>query len=225
MVLARLVEADDAANMGVPAPGVELKLVPLAGRYEMRVRGPHVTPGYWRQPELTAAAFDEEGWYRLGDAFELADPQDPAKGLLFRGRIAEDFKLATGTWVHVGPLRAAFLAAFAPLARDVVIAGEGRDAIAALAVPDAEACAALGGRERVRAAFGERLEAFAASATGSSNRIARLMLLEELPSLDTGEMTDKGTVNQRAVLARRAALVDSLYTEPPAAEVLVARRT
>jgi feruloyl-CoA synthase len=220
MTLARLAETEDASNMGVPPPGAELKMVPLGDKYEMRVRGPHITPGYWRQPELTAGAFDEEGWYRLGDAFVFADPSDAGKGLLFRGRISEDFKLASGTWVNVGPLRSAFLGAFAPLARDVVIAGEGRDAPAALVVPDADACRALGGAAQVRAAFAARLKAFAARATGSSNRIARIAILEEALSLDAGEITDKGSVNQRAVLARRAALVESLYAEPPGPGVI-----
>jgi feruloyl-CoA synthase len=226
MTLARLVEADDASNMGVPPPGVELKMVPFEGQgrthYEMRIRGPHITPGYWRQPELTAQAFDEEGWYRLGDAFAFADEGDPGRGLLFRGRIAEDFKLTTGTWVHVGPLRAAFIAGFAPLVRDVVIAGAGRDALAALVFPDLEACRRLGDATQVRAGFAARLNAFASAATGSSNRIERIILLEQPPSLDSGEMTDKGSINQRAVLTVRANLVEMLYREPLAPQVLEA---
>jgi feruloyl-CoA synthase len=213
MTLARLEETDDASNMGVPPPGVELKMVPFEGRFEMRIKGPHITPGYWRQPELTAQAFDEEGWYRLGDAFAFADDADPGKGLLFRGRVAEDFKLATGTWVHVGPLRAAFIAHFAPLVRDVVIAGAGRDALAALVFPDGKH-----GPEE----FAARLRSFAAQATGSSNRVERIIVMDELPSLDAGEMTDKGSINQRAVLARRADLVELLYRDPPAPQVLKA---
>ncbi len=220
MTLARLQEADDASNMGVPPPGVELKMVPFEGKFEMRIRGPHISPGYWRQPELTAQAFDEEGWYRLGDAFAFADRDDPGKGLLFRGRVAEDFKLATGTWVHVGPLRAAFLAHFAPLVRDVVIAAPGRDDLAALVFPDLDACRRLGDAAAVRAAFAAKLDTFAAGATGSSNRIERLLLLDEPPSTDAGEMTDKGSINQRAVLARRGALVDGLYSDPPAPAVI-----
>ncbi|MDA0225935.1 MAG: AMP-binding protein [Proteobacteria bacterium] len=220
MTLARLTETDDASNMGVPPPGVALKMVPFEGRYEMRVKGPHITPGYWRQPELTAQAFDAEGWYRLGDAFEFADPDDASKGLLFRGRVAEDFKLATGTWVHVGPLRAAFIAAFAPLVRDVVIAGAGRDALAALVFPDEAACAKLGDVEAVRTAFRQGLAGLAAAATGSSTRIVRIALLATPPSLDAGEMTDKGSINQRAVLAQRAQAVDALYAEPPGPDIL-----
>ncbi len=211
MTLARLAETEDASNMGVPPPGVELKLVPFEGKFEMRIKGPHITPGYWRQPELTAQAFDEEGWYRLGDAFAFADEADAGKGLLFRGRVAEDFKLATGTWVHVGQLRAAFIAHFAPLVRDVVIAGAGRDMLAALVFPDGA---------HAREAFADRLRTFAAQATGSSNRIERILVMHEPPSLDAGEMTDKGSINQRAVLSRRAALVDALYEEPPGADVI-----
>jgi len=213
MTLARLQEVDDASNMGVPPPGVELKMVPFEGKYEMRIKGPHITPGYWRQPELTAQAFDEEGWYRLGDAFAFADEADAGKGLLFRGRVAEDFKLATGTWVHVGALRAAFIAHFAPLVRDVVIAGAGRDTLAALVFPDGK---------HAREAFAQRLRGFVAQSTGSSNRIERILVLDEPPSLDAGEMTDKGSINQRAVLARRADLVETLYREPAAPPVLKA---
>lgn len=198
--LGRVWPADNVANMGLPPPGAELKLVPFQNKFEMRVRGPHVTPGYWRQPGLSAQAFDEEGWYRLGDAFVFQDSEKPENGLLFAGRIAEDFKLSTGTWVHVGALRARFIEHFAPLVRDVVIAGEGRNEIGALIF--------LAGK-----ASAEELQARLASltGTGSSNRIARAMVLEEPPSLDAGEMTDKGSINQRAVLSRRAALVEELY--------------
>lgn len=222
MTLARLTESDDAANMGVPPPGVELKMVPFEGRFEMRVKGPHITPGYWRQPELTTQAFDEDGWYRLGDAFEFADPADASKGLLFRGRVAEDFKLDSGTWVHVGPLRAAFIARFAPLVRDVVIAGAGRDALGALVFPDEAACAKLGDATAVRAAFRERLARLAADATGSSTRITRLALLGTPPSMDAGEMTDKGSINQRTLLVRRADAVAGLYAEPPGPDIITA---
>jgi feruloyl-CoA synthase len=219
LTLARVWDTDDAANMGLPPPGAELKLVPFEGKYEMRVKGPHITPGYWRQPALTAQAFDAEGWYRLGDAFSLADPRDPAKGLRFEGRVAEDFKLATGTWVHVGALRARCIAQLAPLARDVVIAGHGRDYVAALIVPDPQACAGLG-EAPLRAEFAARLRALAGSSAGSSMRIERALVLTEGPSLDAGEMTDKGSINQRAVLARRAAQVEALYAEPPAKDVI-----
>jgi len=209
--MGRMWQTDDVSNMGLPPPGVEAKLVPIEGKLEMRVKGPGITPGYWRRPELTAKAFDEEGYYRLGDSFVFADPDDPAKGLLFRGRIAEDFKLTSGTFVHVGPLRARLLEHFAPLARDVVITGEGRGEIGALIFPAGAT---------TLAAFRERLTSFAAQSTGSSNRITRAMVLEEPPSLDAGEMTDKGSINQRAVLARRAALVEELYRDPPGARTI-----
>jgi feruloyl-CoA synthase len=198
--MGRMWETDDASNMGLPPPGQEMKLVPMAGKYEMRLKGPNITPGYWRQPELTRAAFDEEGYYRLGDAFVPAHPEDLGKGLLFRGRIAEDFKLSTGTWVNVGPLRARFIEHFAPLVRDVVFAGEGRNEVGALVFP-----AGTPSRDELL----EKLRAF--QGTGSSNRVARALILEEPPSLDAGEMTDKGSINQRAVLARRKALVEELY--------------
>ena len=200
--MGRMWETGDASNMGLPPPGEEMKLVPMAGKYEMRLKGPNITPGYWRQPELTKAAFDEEGFYRLGDAFVPADPKDFQKGLLFRGRIAEDFKLSTGTWVHVGPLRARIIEHFAPLVRDVVIAGENRGEIGALMFLAAQAS---------QAQLLEKLRTL--PSTGSSNRVARALLLEEPPSLDAGEMTDKGTINQRAVLNRRKALVEELYTD------------
>lgn len=219
LTLARVWDTEDAANMGLPPPGAELKLVPFEGKYEMRVKGPHITPGYWRQPALTAQAFDAEGWYRLGDAFSLADPRDPAQGLRFEGRVAEDFKLATGTWVHVGALRARCVAQLAPLARDVVIAGQDRDYLAALIVPEPQACAGLEAAQ-LHAEFASRLRALAAVSSGSSMRIARALLLDEPPSLDTGEMTDKGSINQRALLARRAALIEALYAEPPGAGVI-----
>jgi feruloyl-CoA synthase len=171
----------------------------MEGKYEMRIKGPSITPGYWRQAELTRQAFDEEGYYRLGDSFALLD-DDPAKGLLFRGRISEDFKLATGTWVHVGPLRARFIQHFAPYVRDVVIAGEGRNELAALVFP---AIPFPPGK------FESLLGTL--ESTGSSNRIVRAVILEEPPSLDAGEMTDKGSINQKAVLQRRRDIVEGLY--------------
>jgi feruloyl-CoA synthase len=235
--LCRTWDTDNAANVGLPPPGLDIKLVPLQDKdndkYEARLRGPSITPGYWRDDALTAAAFDDEGFYRLGDAFRFHDAQVPVRGLLFEGRIAEDFKLATGTWVQVGPLRAAFIAHFAPLVRDVVIAGPERDALAALVVPDMDACRrlaphldagtppdALLADPQVRREFGFLLGAFASQSTGSSNRIARMALLTVPPSLDAGEITDKGSINQRAVLRHRAATVDSLYATPAPAWVV-----
>jgi feruloyl-CoA synthase len=193
-------------------------------------------PGYWREPELTAEAFDDDGFYKIGDALKFADPADPAKGMLFDGRLAEDFKLATGTWVSVGPLRAAFIAHCAPLIRDVVLAGAERDEVTALIFPDVEACRGIApdlandtpappllGDPRVRAAFAGKLDSFAAVSTGTSNRIMRAILLAQPASLDIGEMTDKGSINQRAVLAHRAAMVEALYADPPPPHVIVAK--
>jgi feruloyl-CoA synthase len=198
--LGRMWDSADASNMGLPPPGVELKLIPFEDKYEARLKGPNITPGYWRQPELTAAAFDEEGYYRLGDSFVFADEGKPELGLVFRGRIAEDFKLSTGTWVQVGALRASFIEHFAPMVRDVVIAGEGRSELAALVFP------ATGFSQEKFDLLAKTLEH-----TGSSSRIARFAVLYEPPSLDAGEITDKGTINQKAVLQRRAGLVEKLY--------------
>jgi len=223
---------DRPGNIGVPTPGVELKLVPNEGKLEARLRGPHITPGYWRQHDLTRDAFDEEGFYKIGDALKFVDPSDPGKGLLFDGRIAEDFKLSTGTWVSVGPLRARFIDHFAPYVRDVVFAGADRDFIAALVFPDVEACRKLGGlgpdasasdivgAPGVRQKFAELLKKLAALSQGSSTRIVRAILMADLPSMDKSEMTDKGSINQRAVLRNRAPLVDELYGAPLSSRVI-----
>jgi feruloyl-CoA synthase len=232
LALACTWEFDRAGNIGLPAPGVELKLVPNAGKLEARLRGPHITPGYWRQDHHTRDAFDAEGFYKIGDALKFADPDDAGKGLLFDGRIAEDFKLNTGTWVSVGPLRARFVDHFAPYVRDVVLAGADRDYVAALVFPDIEACRTLAGlgaeatpaavidAPPVRARFTERLAALAAASQGSSTRITRLLLMAEPPSLDKAEMTDKGSINQRAVLANRAALVDEFDASPLSSRII-----
>jgi feruloyl-CoA synthase len=227
-------ESEKSTNMGLPPPGVDLKLVPMDGKLDARLRGPNITPGYWRQPELTAKAFDEEGYYRLGDALKFDDPDDPGKGLLFDGRTAEDFKLASGTWVSVGPLRAQVVEAFAPYVKDAVIAGLDREDIGVLLFPDIEACrglapglpkdapvSALLEDPRVRAKFRALLAALAAQGTGGSNRVCRLILLETPPSLDAGEATDKGSLNQRMVLRHRAALVEELYAAPASPRVIV----
>ena len=208
--------------------------MPNEGKLEARLRGPHITPGYWRQEQLTREAFDEEGFYKIGDALKFVDPNDPAKGLLFDGRIAEDFKLSTGTWVSVGPLRARFIDHFAPYVRDVVFAGGDRDYLAALVFPDIEACRKLAnlgpdaslsdiiGALPVRAKFAELLTKLASLSPGSSTRVNRVMLMAEPPSLDKGEVTDKGSFNQRAVLRNRAAMVDELYAVPLSSRVIAA---
>jgi feruloyl-CoA synthase len=223
-------EEDRAGHVGLPAPGVELKLLKAGEKIEARLRSPSITPGYWRQPELTRAAFDDEGFYRLGDALQFVDPADPGKGFIFDGRIAEDFKLATGTWVSVGPLRAKFLGTCAPYLRDIVFAGHDGDYVAALIFPNVEACRALvtGGSdaemvrdERVRAKFTKLLQELAQTSTGSASRVARAMLMEDPPSLDAQEVTDKGSFNQGAVLRNRAALVEELYAPEPSARTIV----
>ena len=225
-----------AGNLGIPAHGVTLKLVPADGRFEARVKSPSVTPGYWRNPALTAEAFDEEGFYRFGDAFRFAVPGDPAAGFVFDGRMAENFKLASGTWVAVGPLRAQLTNDLKGLASDVVIAGEGHSELGALVVPDWAALRLLAGERelageallhhpKVRRAVAERLEAHAARASGSASRVTRLLFMAVPLSFDRGEVTDKGSVNQRAVLRHRADLVASLWTDDPRVIALATERT
>jgi feruloyl-CoA synthase len=215
-------EVSRAGEIGLPAPGSELKLVPLEDdRFDARLRGPHITPGYWRQPAETAAAFDEEGFYRLGDALRFLDPEKPHRGFVFDGRLADDFKLSTGTWVNVGEIRRVLIGGCAPLLRDAVIAGHDRDEVTALLVPDVDACRQLT-RAEFRRIFQQRLDGLAAQATGSSNRVVRVLILDDPPSLDAHEVTDKGSINQRAVLQQRAHLVETLYAEPYAPQVLVA---
>jgi len=221
-----------SGHVGLPVLGNEAKLVPNNGKLEVRARGPNVTPGYWRQPELTAAAFDEEGFYKFGDAIKPALADDLAAGFDFDGRIAEDFKLASGTWVSVGPLRARFIAACTPLVRDVVIAGINRDEISALVVLDLDGCrlinptlpfddiATTAADPLIREAFRQRFAKFLASSTGSSTRITRALLLDAPLSIDRGEVTDKGSINQRAVLDHRSHLIEMLYSPTPAADVI-----
>jgi feruloyl-CoA synthase len=221
-----------SGHVGLPVPGNEAKLVPSNGKLEVRAKGPNVTPGYWRQPDATRAAFDEEGYYKLGDALKPADAGDLHAGFDFDGRIAEDFKLATGTWVSVGPLRARFIAACAPLVRDVVIAGINRDEIAALVVLDLDGCRLINptlppddlkvtaADPLVRDAFRERFTRFLSSATGSSTRISRAILFDAPLSIDRGEVTDKGSINQRAVLDHRKALIEELYAATPPDHVI-----
>jgi feruloyl-CoA synthase len=224
--------------VGLPAPGLELKLAPVGDKLEARVKGPNVTPGYWRDEALTAAAFDEEGFYRLGDAMRFVDPEEPRNGLAFDGRLAEDFKLSTGTWVSVGPLRARIIAQARGLAQDVVIAGPDRPYAAALVVPNIALCRAEAGpaagdlpvpdlltHPAVVARFQEAFDALARDSTGSSTFVARACLLEDPPSLDAGEITDKGSLNQKTMLHTRSALVEELYAPVPPARVIVGTGT
>jgi feruloyl-CoA synthase len=224
-------QSDRSGIIGVPPPGVEVKLVPRDGKLEVRVRGPNVTPGYWKRADLTAAAFDEEGFYCPGDAVRFADAGDPAKGLIFDGRLAEDFKLATGTWVHVSRLRISVLAAASPALQDAVVGGENLPFIGVLAWLNLAGCLRLTGRDdaslaelashplvrdHVRAAFAR----WNAAHPGSSERIARVLLLPDLPSIDANEITDKGYVNQRAAIACRHREIALLYADMPGPEVI-----
>ncbi|MDF1734451.1 MAG: feruloyl-CoA synthase [Minwuia sp.] len=212
-----------AGNIGLPVPGCELKFQPSGAKYELRVRGPGITPGYHVRPDLTAAAFDDEGFYCMGDAGLLADPDDPSAGVLFDGRVAEDFKLTTGTWVSVGALRVGSVGACSPLVQDVVVTGHDTDRIGLLVWPAMAAVATLdpdaGGdpetlcaSEKVNAAIAGKLAAWNAANPASSTRIDRFVLMAEPPSIDANEITDKGYVNQRATLDRRSDLVEALRT-------------
>jgi feruloyl-CoA synthase len=215
---------DRAGIIGLPAPGNQIKMVPSGDKFELRVKGPCVTPGYWRQPEMTAQAFDAEGFYGMGDAGRLADPERPERGIVFDGRIAEDFKLLSGTWVHVGALRVALIAALAPLVADAVITGHDREETCALVFANVPAMRALCpdlpadapattilAHDAIRQAVSAGLRNLASQGAGSSGRIARVLLMEEPASIDANEITDKGYINQRAVLTRRSVLVDALY--------------
>jgi feruloyl-CoA synthase len=222
-----------AGNVGVPAPGCEIKLVPAGDKLEVRVRGANVTPGYWKRPDLTAAAFDADGFYRPGDAMRLADANDPAKGLLFDGRLAEDFKLMTGIWVHVGVLRVGILAAASPVLQDAAVAGENRGFIGLLAWLNPAGCRNLIGagapeglaeltrHPAVRAHVRAAIARWNAAEKGTSHRIARVVLLAEPPSIDENEITDKGYINQRRVLERRTAEIERLYAAAPDDGVIV----
>jgi len=200
-----------AGVIGLPVAGCVLKLVPSAGKLEVRVKGPNVTPGYYQRDDLTKAAFDEEGYYRIGDAVKFADPDAPAKGIVFDGRVAEDFKLATGTWVHVGAVRVKLIAAGDPVIQDAVITGHDRNEIGALVFLNPAAAKDLS-TDAVRARIAEALRKLAAeTGAGSSTHPVRALVMTDPPSIDANEITDKGYMNQRAVLERRAALVERLY--------------
>ncbi|MBB5321741.1 feruloyl-CoA synthase [Marinobacter oulmenensis] len=213
--------------IGVPAPGVAIKLVPNGGKLEARIKAPTIMPGYWRAPELTAKAYDDEGYYCLGDAFKYLDPDRPERGFRFDGRVSEDFKLDTGTWVSAGTLRAHVIHFFAPYVQDVVITGHNKSYVGALVFPDWQHCRELvpAGSDRdnlelarhphLREVFQQKLEAMAEHATGSSTEVKRMLLLTDPPDIDRHEITDKGSINQRAVLENRAGLVDRLYSTQP----------
>jgi len=215
-------QAKRSGNIGVPIPGTELKLVPSGDKLEVRVRGPNVTPGYWQAPELTSQAFDAEGFYLIGDAVTFADPARPELGLFFDGRVAEDFKLNSGTWVSVGTLRVAGIAALAPLAQDIVVTGHGGDEVRFLVFPNIAACRIHAGlpdsadvkdvigHDKVRSAIASGLAKLKAQSGNSSGHATRALLLVEPASVDGGEITDKGYINQRAVLTRRAQAVKIL---------------
>ncbi|MFA6441453.1 MAG: hypothetical protein WCV99_03915, partial [Sterolibacterium sp.] len=223
-----------AGVIGLPTPGVELKMVPNAGKMELRIRGPNVTPGYFKRDDLTRAAFDADGFYCIGDAGRFADPHDPIKGIEFDGRIAEDFKLSSGTWVHVGALRVQAIAAGSPVIQDCVVTGHDREEVGLLVFPNPAGCRSLCpdapadlplsgliAQPQVRQRLEQALGQLAGGSSGSSTYPTRALLMEDLPAIDDNEITDKGYINQRAVLMRRAALVDRLYAAEPDPEVIV----
>ncbi len=211
-----------AGDLGLPAPGLELKLVRSGDKVEVRYRGPNITPGYWRAPEATAESFDEEGFFCTGDAVQWIDPADPHQGLKFDGRIAEDFKLATGTFVSVGPMRGKVIAAGAPYVQDVVLTGLNLKEVGAMifatgklhelsGLPANASMADVVASAPAKAWLQTLLNTLAKTATGSATRIARAIIMTEPPSIDKGEVTDKGSINQRAVLKHRDALVNALH--------------
>ncbi|MEZ4589266.1 MAG: feruloyl-CoA synthase [Gemmatimonadales bacterium] len=218
-------QAERSGVIGLPVPGAELRLVPEGDKLEVRVRGPNVTPGYWRRDDLTATHFDERGFYRIGDAVRFVDPSQPARGLLFDGRVAEDFKLDSGTWVNVGMLRVQAIAALAPVAQDLAVAGHDRSEVGFLVFPNLAACRALAGMDEdepadavlahqaVRQAVAAGLGKLKREATGSSMHGGRAILLADPPSIDRGEITDKAYLNQRAVLQARSELVAALFDD------------
>lgn len=225
---------DKAGVIGLPMPGVILKMVPNSGKFELRVKGPNVTPGYLNRPDLTAAAFDEDGFYKIGDAGAFADPGDPGKGILFNGRVAEDFKLSSGTWVHVGALRVGVLTASSPVLQDAVVTGHDREYIGILAWPNIQGCRDICGDSKGDRTLEElihsremvdylrkTLMAFNATQGGSSTTIRRIMLMTAPPSIDANEITDKGYINQRAALEMRKELVESMYATIAGPEVIV----
>jgi feruloyl-CoA synthase len=227
---------EEAGHIGLPAAGMTVKLVPNGDKTELRLKGPNVTPGYWRDAEKTKEAFDEEGFYQIGDAVRFADADDLTRGFVFDGRVTEDFKLSTGTWVNFAAVRSAVIGACAPLIRDVVLTGLDRNFIGAMIFPDLVACArhaglpgdadadTILGHPAVREKFATSLAALAEKSTGSSTQVARALVLIDPPDIDKGEVTDKGSINQRAVRTHRPDLVESLYAETPGPDIFVLSR-
>ncbi len=226
-------DSDVWGNIGVPLPGCEMKLVPNGDKFEARFKGPHVTPGYYREPDLTASMFDADGFFGIGDAARFLDPQDPAKGLLFDGRVAENFKLTTGTWVHAGTLRLAAIEAAAPAVQDAVVTGRDRREVGLLAFPSPAGCRslcpdapedepidALIRRPEVRRCVADGLARHNRAQPGSSTAIRRALLTPDPPAIDANEITDKGYINQRAVIERRADLIERIHADPPDPDVL-----
>ncbi len=222
-----------AGVIGLPLPGVEVKLAPMGDKREVRYRGPNVTPGYWRQPEIGVQAFDEEGYFCSGDAAKFINDADPQLGLRFDGRIAEDFKLASGTWVNVGELRTRVIGAGAPYVQDVVVTGHDRSDVGVLiflqpatartlsqALTEAASLTDIAQDLHVQAHLRQIISRLNEQATGSSNRIARAVLLEQAPSIELGECTDKGSINQRTTLKVRAALVEGMFSTSPDPKLL-----
>ena len=222
-----------AGVIGLPGPEITVKLVPSGSKDEILVKGPNVTPGYLKRPDLTEAAFDEDGFYRIGDAARLADANDPLKGLIFDGRVAEDFKLTSGTWVNTGQVRITTIAAAEPVFQDVVVAGHDRDYVAVLAWLNLVRCRAIAGVDdaasveelianpRVREHIVAGLLTYNAANPGSSRQVQRVLLMAEPPMIDANEITDKGYINQRATLERRSELVTALYADPPTKDIII----
>jgi len=223
-----------AGLLGLPVPGMELKLVSITGKLEARYKGGNITPGYWRNDDITKASFDDDGFYKTGDALRFVDPENVEEGLLFDGRIAEDFKLDTGTWVHVSNLRSGLLAAGNGLIHDVVITGIDRSFVGAIIFPDVEACSKLlktkvdlksaGSNEELLVAFNQILKEAADGSTGSATLVKRVLIADFELSSDAGELTDKGSVNQKQVLKNRADKVSLIYEEQPAPNVLEVKK-
>lgn len=227
--------AMDFGGVGLPIPGCEIKLVPDGNKLEMRVRGLNVSPGYYRRPDLTALAYDEEGYFRMGDAVAFIDPADPERGLRFDGRVSENFKLMSGTWVQVGEVRLSAISAAAPVILDAVVTGHDREEVGLLAFLNLEGCrqicdapdaslADLARRPEVHAHIARAFSDFNAAGSGSSRQVGRVLLLDSVPSVDGNEITDKGYINQRAVLERRQDAVSRLYSDEPQPDVVIIPR-